>query len=833
MPARTCVPPRPWWRRGARAAVAAVLLLVVPALAFPPGGAGAATLLSASFDADAEGFAYADDVFLGTNQPAYASGSYVSSGGYSGGGLQVSLGGIDAASISGMSGGWQKDLSLASAESGVSLSFRYRLTQSPTYEFDEHSRVMASVGGNVLGRAGRSWIDHVSGDGASSQGNSSTFEPTTGWRQHEVYVGDLSAGTHTLVIGGTNSRKDATDEATTLVIDDVVVTSGNAAPTATDVETIVGRSSQSQFQSYIQSVGGFGDRCRYQSGCAPYTSYFNALAWVEDQLEAMGYTAVRHSFTYNGFSGTNLYATKVGAVRPDQMYMMGTHLDGRGGGQAADDDGSGVALVLESARQLARSDVQTDTSVRFLFWDNEEGGLYGSNGYVAGRRSLQGQESPSGSGLYPEPTWLGFVQHDMILYDHGVGTAGASQSAHADMDVEWRAGTTKAADSMALALAWKYWAGSFAPDYPANAYNYSTNTDDTPFHPYVASVSVRENRRSLTSGSNAEWINPYYHTSSDVYANYDADDMLLGYNTLRVTLGTIATLAGARLVTPTATPTGPTPTPTLTSTPTPTHTPTATPDAELLYVSSTTGGTAGGVSFADEDVVVRDASSGAWAMYFDGSDVGVGGTDVDAFHIRADGSLLLSFDSALTVGSLGTVDDSDIVRFVPTSTGSTTAGSFEWFFDGSDVGLSTNDEDVDAIGFASDGRLVVSTLGSFSVSGASGADEDLVAFAATSWGSVTAGTWSLYFDGSDVGLSTSSSEDVNGVWIDGASGDIYLTTVGAFSVSGASGDGSDVFACAPGSLGASTTCTFGPGLYFDGSARGFAGEIADALEIVR
>ena len=38
----------------------------------------------------------------------------------------------------------------------------------------------------------------------------------------------------------------------------------------------------------------------------------------------------------------------------------------------------------------------------------------------------------------------------------------------------------------------------------------------------------------------------------------------------------------------------------------------------------------------------------------------------------------------------------------------------------------------------------------------------------------------MYFDGSDVGLSTSADEDVNGVWIDPANGTIYLTTVGAF-----------------------------------------------------
>ena len=98
-------------------------------------------------------------------------------------------------------------------------------------------------------------------------------------------------------------------------------------------------------------------------------------------------------------------------------------------------------------------------------------------------------------------------------------------------------------------------------------------------------------------------------------------------------------------------------------------------------------------------------------MFFDGSDVGVGNVDVDGFYLRPDGSFLLSFDAPVSLTGLGTVDDSDIVRFVPTSTGSTTAGTFEWYFDGSDVGLSTNDEDIDGIGFTADGKLVISTLG--------------------------------------------------------------------------------------------------------------------------
>jgi predicted outer membrane repeat protein len=281
-------------------------------------------------------------------------------------------------------------------------------------------------------------------------------------------------------------------------------------------------------------------------------------------------------------------------------------------------------------------------------------------------------------------------------------------------------------------------------------------------------------------------------------------------------------------LTPTATATF-TPSATATATNTPTSTSTPFGATDRLYLSSNTDGTAGGVAFADEDILQLNRATGVWSMYFDGSDVGVT-SDVDAFALMSDGTILISLDADVTVGTLGTVDDSDILRFTPTSLGNTTAGTFTWYFDGSDVGLTTTAEDVDAIDFAPDGRLVISTLGSFGVTGVSGNDEDLLAFTATSLGATTSGTWALYFDGSDVGLNNATSEQINEIWIDPANNKIYLTTIGAFSVPGVTGDGGDVFICTPGTLGNTTTCTYT--LYWENALNGFAGEVVDGLDIV-
>src|SRR5206468_7602907 len=93
-----------------------------------------------------------------------------------------------------------------------------------------------------------------------------------------------------------------------------------------------------------------------------------------------------------------VYCTKIGATHPEEMYIVGAHMDGIGWGEAANDDGSGTALVMELARVFSGPDVKTDRSIRFALWNNEESGTEGAGAYVAQRKDLQGKEDPAGSG---------------------------------------------------------------------------------------------------------------------------------------------------------------------------------------------------------------------------------------------------------------------------------------------------------------------------------------------------------------------------------------------------------------------------------------------------
>ena len=242
-----------------------------------------------------------------------------------------------------------------------------------------------------------------------------------------------------------------------------------------------------------------------------------------------------------------VYCTKVGTTHPSEMYIVGAHMDGIGYGEAANDDGSGTAIVMELARVLHMPGVETERSVRFILWNNEESGLNGSYAYVEQRKDLQGREDPPGSGRYPEPRWLGMIQHDMMLFDHGMpradGTVSPEQRPEADVNIEF-AGTAKMA-AEAQALAWLFRAANerYATDYPATVGNRMQSTDSVPFQDVVAAISLREHERGAQIGSG--W-DPHWHQPTDLLATFSDKDFRLGLNAAQTTLAAIAQLAGAR-----------------------------------------------------------------------------------------------------------------------------------------------------------------------------------------------------------------------------------------------------------------------------------------------
>src|SRR6267378_470159 len=266
------------------------------------------------------------------------------------------------------------------------------------------------------------------------------------------------------------------------------------------VRTVVARLELERYKTHIKGLSQFGDRTQGTQGNR------DAIDWLEKQLRSFGYSNVqRHRFMSAGGPLENIYATKPGTTIPGEMYIVSAHMDGRGGGEAADDDASGCAVVLELARVLGMSDVRTNRSVRFIFWNNEEFGMDGSGTYALERAPLQGTAA--------EPKWLGVIQHDMMMFDHGM-PPGPKQTRDADIDIEYQKDSRMAADSAKLAATLHAANRTHARDYPATIGTDMAGTDSIRFEDLVASVSVRENERviEIVRGSN-----PNHHQPTDKY----------------------------------------------------------------------------------------------------------------------------------------------------------------------------------------------------------------------------------------------------------------------------------------------------------------------------
>jgi hypothetical protein len=281
---------------------------------------------------------------------------------------------------------------------------------------------------------------------------------------------------------------------------------------------------------------------RYRGTTRPTSVNTDSLRQPDERLRALNMEPATDG------PRSQVYCTKVGATRPDEMYIVGAHMDGHGWGEAANDNGSGTALVMELARIFSSPDVVTERSIRFALWNNEETGLNGSEAYVRQRAGLQGLEDPPDSGQYPEPFWLGMIQHDMMMWDHGMPRADGSwnpdQRPEADVNIEFQSTALRAEEAMRLAFFFRDANERYATDYPAAVGPHMTNTDSTPFMDFTPSISLRENERGMHTG--AGW-NPTWHQPIDVFGTFSDKDFLLGLNAAQTTLSAVGILVGAHV----------------------------------------------------------------------------------------------------------------------------------------------------------------------------------------------------------------------------------------------------------------------------------------------
>jgi alkaline phosphatase isozyme conversion protein len=126
--------------------------------------------------------------------------------------------------------------------------------------------------------------------------------------------------------------------------------------------------------AYLQDLSNIGSRVLASTG------HQQAIDYLTNSLLDMGYAPETQSFkTRDGFDAVNIIATKTG--NSDRVIIAGGHFDTVNIGSGVDDNGSGVAVLLEAAKRL--KDMETPYTIRFVFFDAEETGLEGSFFYVS------------------------------------------------------------------------------------------------------------------------------------------------------------------------------------------------------------------------------------------------------------------------------------------------------------------------------------------------------------------------------------------------------------------------------------------------------------------
>ncbi|MGH3648744.1 MAG: M28 family peptidase, partial [Micromonosporaceae bacterium] len=287
------------------------------------------------------------------------------------------------------------------------------------------------------------------------------------------------------------------------------------------------------------------------------TGYKASVDYVKGKLDAAGFTTQVQEFTYNGKTGYNLIAELPGRGDPDQVLMLGSHLDSVAAGPGINDNGSGSAGVLEVALRYAASNASGTKSVRFGWWGAEELGLIGSKHYVANLSS--GEKSKL----------KGYVNFDMIASPNPAYFVYNDDPNGADIRAVLEAGFE-------------------VEQISTEGVSTSGRSDHAAFQnagiPVGGTFSGAEGRKTAAQaekwgGTAGQPYDPCYHRACDSYpdniddASFDAHADVIAYATWK--LAGINTSGPSPTASPTASPTG-SPTASPTGSPSPSTPPTRT-----------------------------------------------------------------------------------------------------------------------------------------------------------------------------------------------------------------------------------------------------------------
>jgi aminopeptidase YwaD len=242
--------------------------------------------------------------------------------------------------------------------------------------------------------------------------------------------------------------------------------------------------------TYLESQG-----VRDANGADNNASLNVVREWLVAKLESYGYAVQLHDA---GIFGDNIVIEKTGTEFPDNKIVVGGHYDSVAGGPGINDNGSGIAALLEIARIL--SDFNTKKSLIIIFFTGEEDGFQGSR--------IWAQEASANN-----------MQIDLMFnldMFGGISNRNGEPYTMTSITCERDEGNSTATNDAAS------WA---VTDTLAMFTNTYTSIDAVIDYAYSSDYMVFEQEGYVITGY-YEYVpegNPYYHRATDILSNMDVD----------------------------------------------------------------------------------------------------------------------------------------------------------------------------------------------------------------------------------------------------------------------------------------------------------------------
>ena len=215
--------------------------------------------------------------------------------------------------------------------------------------------------------------------------------------------------------------------------------------------------------------------------------------------------------TFRGIASTENVLAETTGGDPNNVVMVGAHLDSVNAGPGINDNGSGSAAILETALQMAK--VKPRNKVRFAWWGAEESSLVGSTYYV----NNLSQAERDKIALYLNFDMVGSPNHVFFIYDgddsDGVG-AGPGPAGSAEIE--------------------KLFEGFYASrGIPFKGTDFSGRSDYGPFITiagipsgglFTGAEGIKTaEEAAIWGGTAGQQYDPCYHQACDTYANNNND----------------------------------------------------------------------------------------------------------------------------------------------------------------------------------------------------------------------------------------------------------------------------------------------------------------------